>query len=52
MAALSAVIAVPLHFTAKSLTWVNRGLQGVVGVFTIVLGVFVMYETQISAWLY
>jgi len=51
MAALSAVIAVPLRFTAKSLTWLNRGLQGVVGGVTVVLGFVVMYETQIANWL-
>src|SRR5712672_4758507 len=31
MGALSAVIAVPLAVSARSLTWANRGLQGAVG---------------------
>jgi high-affinity nickel permease len=39
MGALSAVIAVPLAASARWLTWANRGLQGVVGVVTIGVGV-------------
>jgi ABC-type nickel/cobalt efflux system permease component RcnA len=47
MAALSAVIAVPLGYTARTLTWVNRALQGGIGAATALLGIFVMYETQL-----
>ncbi len=39
MAALSAVIAVPLAVSARWLTWANRGLQGAVGAVTIAVGV-------------
>ena len=44
MAALSAVIAVPLAFSARWLTWANRGLQGAVGVITIAIGVRTIVE--------
>lgn len=47
MAALSMVIAVPLGFTARSLTWANRTLQGGIGAATAVLGIVVMYDTQL-----
>ena len=43
MAALSAVIAVPLAVSARWLTWANRGLQGAVGVVTIAVGVGTMW---------
>jgi hypothetical protein len=45
MAALSAVIAVPLTFTAVSLTWANRGLQGAAGVIALAIGVATLIET-------
>jgi len=48
MAALSVVIAVPLGYTAKSLTWAHHFLRGGIGVLTTVLGMFVMYETQLA----
>jgi hypothetical protein len=38
MGALSAVIAVPLAASARWLTWANSGLQGAVGVITILIG--------------
>lgn len=43
MAALSAVIAVPLTYSAKYLTWANTTLQLAVGVFTIGLGASVSF---------
>jgi ABC-type nickel/cobalt efflux system permease component RcnA len=39
MGALSGVIAVPLVASARWLTWLNRGLQGAVGVMTVAIGV-------------
>jgi ABC-type nickel/cobalt efflux system permease component RcnA len=44
MALLSAAIAVPLTYTAKALTWVNRGLQGAVGAATIGLGLVILND--------
>lgn len=41
MVVLSAIIAVPISYTAKSLTWTNRALQVTIGVFTIAIGVMV-----------
>lgn len=48
MAALSMVIAVPLGYTAKTLTWANRIMQTGIGAVTAGLGFFVMYETQLA----
>ena len=45
MAALSAVIAVPLTWTANSLTVANRVLQATIGALTIMIGLHVIYET-------
>ncbi len=45
MGALSAVIAVPLAVSARWLTWANRGLQGVVGVVTIGIGIMTISAT-------
>src|SRR5277367_3857833 len=45
MGALSSVIAVPLAVSARWLTSANRGLQGVVGVVTIAIGVMTIIET-------
>ena len=41
MAVLSAVIAVPLRWSAGALTWANGALQSGIGLATIVLGVLV-----------
>lgn len=49
MAFLSAVIAVPLGFSARFLTWANRGLQGGIGVFTVALGIFVIMQSAQAA---
>ena len=45
MGALSTVIAVPLAVSARSLTWVNRGLQGAVGLATVAIGIMTVVET-------
>ncbi len=39
MGALSMVIAVPLVASARWLTWANSGLQAIVGIITIAVGV-------------
>jgi len=44
MGLLSVIMAVPLWYSARSLTWVHNGLQGVIGLSTIVLGLFVIYR--------
>ena len=48
MGALSAAIAVPLAVSARSLTWANRGLQGVVGLATIAIGIMTVVETALG----
>jgi hypothetical protein len=45
MALFSAVIAVPLSFTANTLTWASRGLQALAGVIAIGIGLHIMVET-------
>jgi high-affinity nickel permease len=45
MAAFSAVLAVPLTLTAKTLTWANRGLQFLAGLTAFGFGLHIMYET-------
>jgi hypothetical protein len=42
MGVLSMVIAVPLVVSARWLTWVNRGLQGAVGLATIAIGIMTL----------
>ncbi|MBS2023479.1 MAG: urease accessory protein [Deltaproteobacteria bacterium] len=44
MGILSAVIAVPLTLSARFLTFANNGLQGLIGVSTVGLGVMAMVE--------
>lgn len=45
MAVLSAVIAVPLSWSARALTWANRSLQSSIGLATVVIGVLVINES-------
>ncbi len=47
MAALSVVIAVPIAYSAKYLSWTNNGLQLIVGVATIGLGGAVMLRHEL-----
>jgi hypothetical protein len=42
---LSAVIAVPLSMTARSLTRVNSGIQAAVGLATLAIGAVVIGQT-------
>jgi ABC-type nickel/cobalt efflux system permease component RcnA len=44
MGALSMVIALPLAASARWLTWANRGLQGVVGLATVAIGINTIVE--------
>jgi ABC-type nickel/cobalt efflux system permease component RcnA len=48
MGMLSAVIAVPLAVSARSLTWANRALQGVVGLATVAIGMMTVVETVLA----
>ncbi|MEQ1651725.1 MAG: sulfite exporter TauE/SafE family protein [Hyphomicrobium sp.] len=45
MALLSAVIAAPITLTARSLTFANRALQVVIGIFTCAVGMRIVLET-------
>ena len=52
MALLSVVIAVPLHWSAQSITWLHNSLQGAVGVLTITVGSLLLYHNPaIARWL-
>jgi len=44
---LSMIIALPLHYSASSLTWLHNGLQAVVGVITLVIGAVMLYDIGI-----
>ncbi len=44
MGLLSVVIAIPLWYSARSLTWVHQSIQGVVGLGTIALGGYVIWQ--------
>lgn len=46
MAALSALIAIPLRYTAKSLTWANWTMRGGIGAVTIGLGIVVVADNM------
>ncbi|MBO0332122.1 high frequency lysogenization protein HflD [Sneathiella sp. CAU 1612] len=48
MAALSAVIAVPLRYSAASMTWAYNGVQAVVGIGTLSLGLYTMYSLGLA----
>lgn len=45
MAAMSVIIAAPMAFAARSLTWTFNGLKGAVGLGTIALGLFIIYRS-------
>jgi len=44
MALLSIVIAVPLRYSARGMTWLHNGLQAVIGVATIGIGAMLVYR--------
>lgn len=44
MALLSLVIAIPLRYSARGLTWLHNGLQAVIGVATIGIGTMLVYR--------
>ena len=45
MAALSALVAIPLSCSTTALTWGNRFVQGGVGLWTVTLGIYVIYDS-------
>jgi len=45
MGTLSVIIAWPLRATARSLTWAHNGLQCVLGIATVTLGVLLIHDT-------
>ena len=49
MASLSAVIAIPLAWSAKAMTWANNGLQSVIGTATLALGIFIVIDNLPTA---
>jgi ABC-type nickel/cobalt efflux system permease component RcnA len=52
MALLSVVIAVPLQWSAQSITWLHNGLQAVAGVVTIAVGSLLLYHSPAIARLF
>jgi len=50
MAVLSALIAVPLGYSARVFTWANRGLQAAVGAVTMLVGASIVYGIAVGDW--
>ncbi len=48
MAALAAVISLPLRYSPSGLTWAHNGLKAVVGIVTVGLGCVLIYELGIN----
>ena len=48
MALLSVVIAIPLRYSARTVTWFHHGLQGCIGMATIALGLWVIHSSGSS----
>lgn len=48
MAVLSVVIAVPLRYSARSLTRIHNAMQAVIGVVTVTVGCTVVYEVAVT----
>ena len=48
MATLSMVIAIPLRYSSRSISWLHNGLQVSIGAITIVLGLMLIYMTGFS----
>lgn len=48
MAVLSAAIAVPLRYSARSLTWLHNGLRGAVGLGTVALGIVTLVNLGLA----
>lgn len=44
MALLSLVIAIPLRYSARGMTWLHNSLQAVVGIATVVIGGMLVYQ--------
>ncbi len=51
MAALSAVIAVPLTWSARVLTWGRHALQAAIGGATLLIGGAIVYQAGVVPWL-
>tara|TARA_R110002096_G_scaffold245529_1_gene437761 strand:+ start:2166 stop:2873 length:708 start_codon:yes stop_codon:yes gene_type:complete len=47
MAVLSAIIAIPLQYSSRGLTWLHHGFHIVIGFTTIILGSTLTYESRI-----
>lgn len=48
MAALSAVIAIPLRYSESFITWAYNGLQAIIGVATISIGAYTIYSLGLA----
>jgi hypothetical protein len=49
MAALSAVIAIPLSYSAGFITWAHRGMQAGIGLATIAVGAWIVFASLTPA---
>lgn len=48
MSVLSATIAIPLHYSPRSLTWLHNGLHAAIGVVSIVIGSLLIHQVAID----
>ncbi len=48
MAVLSTALAIPLRWTSGRFTWMHKGLHAAVGITTMALGIFVVYQVGIQ----
>lgn len=49
MMAMSVLLSLPLYFTAHRFAFLNRGIRGFAGLFSLVLGAFIIYEKLLQA---
>ena len=49
MAIVGAVISVPLRHSPRGLTWLHNGLRTAVGVFTLAIGVYILFDIGAAA---
>ena len=49
MMAMSVLLSLPLYFTADRFAFLNKGIRGFAGLFSLVLGAFIIYEKLLHA---
>jgi hypothetical protein len=47
MALLGAIVSIPLRYSASGLTWAHNGLKTLIGLFTVSLGAYIVYDVGV-----